>query len=53
MMADILIVSLAQPRFTWGRRGLRTADETRHAYIEALRTADDHDFTALLRFARS
>ena len=53
MMADILIVSLAQPRFTWGRGGLRTADETRRAYIEALRTADNHDFTALLRFARS
>jgi Fic-DOC domain mobile mystery protein B len=53
LMADILAVRLGQPRFTWGSSGLRTGDETRKAYIEALKAADNHDFTGLLAFARS
>jgi Fic family protein len=53
LMADILAVRLGQKRFTWGRSGLRAADETRRAYIGALKKADNHDFAALLPFARS
>jgi Fic-DOC domain mobile mystery protein B len=53
LMADILAISLGQPRFTWGSSTLRTADLTRQAYIEALRAADNHDFTGLIAFARS
>jgi Fic-DOC domain mobile mystery protein B len=53
LMADILVVRLGQPRFTWGSRGLRAANKTRQAYIEALKAADNHDFTALITFARS
>jgi Fic-DOC domain mobile mystery protein B len=53
LMADILVVRLSQPRFTWGRSSLRAADETRHIYIEALKAANNHDFTALIAFARS
>jgi Fic-DOC domain mobile mystery protein B len=53
LMADILVVRLGQPRFTWGSSGLRAANKTRRAYIEALKAADNHDFTALITFARS
>jgi hypothetical protein len=52
-MADILVVQLGLERFTWGRSTLRAAGETRSAYIAALKTADNHDFTPLLAFARS
>jgi Fic-DOC domain mobile mystery protein B len=53
LMADILAVRLGQMRFSWGRTSLRAADETRKAYIEALRAADKHDFASLIVFARS
>jgi Fic-DOC domain mobile mystery protein B len=53
LMADVLVVGLGRPRFTWGRSSLRLADEARRAYIAALRAADDHDFRPLVEFARS
>jgi Fic-DOC domain mobile mystery protein B len=53
LMADILVVKLEQKRFTWGGRALRAADETRRAYIAALKAADNHDLAALFAFARS
>lgn len=53
LMADILAVRLGRPRFTWGSSSLRTAGETRQAYIDALKAADNHDFTLLSAFARS
>jgi Fic-DOC domain mobile mystery protein B len=53
LMGDILVMKLGQKRFTWGRTVLRTAGETRSAYIAALKAADDHNFTPLLAFPRS
>ncbi|MDP2296420.1 MAG: mobile mystery protein B [Pseudolabrys sp.] len=53
LAADILTARLGRRRFTWGRSSLRTVGETRRVYIEALKTADNHDFTALIAFARS
>jgi Fic-DOC domain mobile mystery protein B len=53
LMADLLVTRLGQPRFTWGGSRLRSPDDTRRAYIEALRAADNHDYGPLLRFARS
>jgi Fic-DOC domain mobile mystery protein B len=53
LMADILVVRLGQARFTWDRGTLHTADETRRAYIKALKTADNHNFSELIAFARS
>lgn len=53
LMADLLVVRLGQPRFTWGRSSLRAGDEVRRAYIAALRAADNHDIGPLLAFARS
>lgn len=54
LMADLLIVSLGGARFTWGgQTTLRNADETRRAYVRALRAADNSDFAPLIAFARS
>jgi Fic-DOC domain mobile mystery protein B len=53
LMGDILAVKLGEKRFTWGGNALSAADETRRAYIAALKAADSHDFAALFAFARS
>jgi len=53
LMADILIVKFGEKRFTWGGNVLGAADETRCAYVAALKAADNHDFAALFAFVRS
>lgn len=53
LMADLLVERLGQPRFTWGRRSLVDASETRQGYIAALQAADARDIAPLLAFARS
>ena len=53
LAADLLAVQLGQPRFTWGRVNLTVPQETRRAYVAALRAADAHDIAPLLAFARS
>jgi Fic-DOC domain mobile mystery protein B len=53
MAADLLVVSLGQPRFTWGSASLVEPAKTRAAYVAALKAADDHDLVPLLAFARS
>jgi len=53
LMADMLCVFLGGDKFTWGGSTLRDHDETRRLYIDALRVADNHDYTALIAFARS
>ncbi len=53
LAADLLIVRQGGSRFTWGLANLQTAGDVRRAYIEALHTADAHDFAPLIRFARS
>ncbi len=53
LAADLLLVALGQPRFTWGRVNLVDASETRDSYIAALNAADRHDIGPLLEFVRS
>ena len=53
LMADLLVERLGQPRFTWGRRSLVDANDTRKDYIAALQDADRRDIAPLLAFARS
>lgn len=53
LAADMLITSLGKERFSWGLGDLRTANEIRRSYIDALRQADGHDMKALFAFARS
>ena len=53
LATDLLLTALGQPRFTWGRENLVDANETRQAYVDALRAADQHDYEPLLAFVRS
>lgn len=53
LVADLLIVRLGGSRFTWGRANLQAKGDVRRAYINALQSADKHDFTSLVAFARS
>lgn len=53
LVADLLAIALGQPAFTWGAANLAAASEVRIAYIAALKQADQHDYVALLSFARS
>lgn len=53
LAAELLVERLGRPRFTWGRRSLIDATDTRQDYIAALRAADRHDIEPLLAFARS
>jgi Fic-DOC domain mobile mystery protein B len=52
LVADLLVVRLGRPRFTWGRENLVSPGETRQAYIAALRAADAHDLDPLMDFVR-
>lgn len=51
--ADLLLVNLGQERFSWGRKNLVDAGETRQQYIDALHAADKHDYVPLFAFVRS
>lgn len=53
IVADLLVMKLGQPRFSWGSANLVDAGATRKAYIAALRAADAEEITPLLEFARS
>jgi Fic-DOC domain mobile mystery protein B len=53
LIADLLVMSMGGERFSWGSASLQQAGEVRRRYIEALQAADNHDYTPLLRFARS
>ncbi|MEN3952197.1 mobile mystery protein B [Iodidimonas sp. SYSU 1G8] len=53
LVGDLLAQQLGRPRFSWGSANLIDPNETRKAYVVALRAADNHDFTALVAFARS
>jgi Fic-DOC domain mobile mystery protein B len=53
LMADLLVMHLGRERFTWGSANLQNAGGVRTRYIEALKTADNHDIAPLLAFVRS
>ncbi len=53
LLADMLVVKLARPGFSWGAVNLTTPGETRAKYLDALRAADRGDVCTLLEFARS
>ncbi len=53
MMADIIIESIFdQEIFTWHQSNMVEADETRKAYINALKEADNGNIKPLLEFAK-
>jgi len=54
MMADIILVCMYNAtRFTWGGDNLIQPTECRQEYIQALRSADNHNYEPLMRFVRS
>lgn len=56
-MADVLLVNLEEPRFSWGAKAntgtLGEHSHTRANYIRALQLADTKKYTELLEFVRS
>lgn len=52
-IADAAAVALGQAPFSWGSGSIVTAEDTRTAYITALRQADQGDLGSLNDFARS
>lgn len=53
IMADLLLVSLGEQRFTWGNKDLTQQNDIRQKYLDALRAADKRDFQPLREFVRS
>lgn len=53
LITDYLLVRVGQPRFSWGRENLQSNRTTRQTYINALRSADRHDYSPLAAFVRS
>ncbi len=53
LVTDKLLRLLGEDEFTWGSATIAKDGEARRNYIQALQAADNHDLTALMRFARS
>jgi Fic-DOC domain mobile mystery protein B len=54
LVADLYLVSIELPAFTWGAGGRLDEDgAARRVYLDALHVADGGDFEPLVRFARS
>ena len=51
-MTDLLLIQTGEPRFTWGNKKLEAEGPIRKQYINALKNADKHDYTALAEFVR-
>ena len=53
LMTDIVLLSMGEKRFTWGRtENLNISSSIRKKYIAALRAADRMDYELLLKFVR-
>ena len=54
LMADLILEKLfAAEVFSWGAERLANRNKTRDKYIKALKLADEHDYSLLLKFVRS
>ena len=54
LMADLYLVTIDEPMFTWGSRSIDVDGDARKRYIDALlRAQDEDDYRDLLAFARS
>lgn len=53
MATDVLLINMGQEKFNWGAGDLESKGEIRSRYIEALKAADQYDYTKLLAFVRS
>ena len=53
LMADVLVMKLGRPAFSWGSVSLVREGEARAKYLDAIRVADQGDIEPLLKFSRS
>jgi Fic-DOC domain mobile mystery protein B len=53
LAADLLVIRLGRPRFTWGSTNLVEPAQTRRDYVRALQRADGNDIGPLVEFARN
>ena len=54
LMADLILEKIfSATAFSWGGANLIKPGQTRKEYIDALKLADDHDYSLLLKFVRS
>jgi Fic-DOC domain mobile mystery protein B len=53
LVTDKFLRIVGEEEFTWGSLSIEDADTVRRNYIHALKDADTHDFSELLRFVRS
>ncbi len=54
LMADLILEKLFSAQaFSWGRESLTNQNQIRKNYIKALKRADEHDYSFLIKFARS
>lgn len=53
LAADLLLKSLGEVPFSWGRANLSVPSDVKKRYIESLRLADKGDYSKLLIFVRS
>lgn len=54
LVADLYLTSIGEQAFTWGSGGQLDEDGySRRRYLDALRAADNDDYTPLVKFARS
>ena len=53
MFADLLLISVGQPAFSWGGGDLDSVSPTRDTYMRALRVADTGDYSLLNQFVRT
>jgi len=53
LIADVLVMKLGNPAFTWGSANLVEEGAARTRYLEAIRAADHGEIQPLLQFARS
>jgi Fic-DOC domain mobile mystery protein B len=53
LLADVLVMKLGKPTFTWGSANIVEEGSARNRYLEALKAADNGEIQTLLVFARS
>jgi Fic-DOC domain mobile mystery protein B len=53
LIADVIVMKLGRPAFTWGSANLVKEGEARTRYLAVIRAADNGDIQPLLAFARS
>ena len=53
LIADVLVMKLGRPAFSWGAKDLVKHGDAREKYLAAMKVADAGDIRPLLEFARS